>query len=154
MKIQHFLNFHGCSFLTLETVTVPKLPKKHPYNGLLIKVSMRQVMVFQNKRINGYQAMINRRLVREGNPTAFQVSRRPWGIRIPGQPLVTHKGRIYLETIVLREIYTRFLVNGNPVPFTEDKQEGNQGGLQDKVIIRCFALDSIRKINGKPVSHE
>lgn len=62
-------NVNGASFVSISTVTTPKLTggKSNPHQGRVQKVmTSANVMVFQNKNSNGYENMVNRRLIAEG----------------------------------------------------------------------------------------
>lgn len=149
-------NVNGTTFISIDTETVVKLKggKSNPFQGRVTKrVCGSNVMVFQNKNTNGYQAMVERRLEKEGkNPQSFKLSPRTWGQRIPNTPFVEHKGNYYLEVIFLKAGTVQYLVDGvvtNPSKIEgleTSKQEGEQGGLEDKVIIRTFKIDSIKHI--------
>jgi len=149
-------NVNGASFISITTETDPRLTggKKNPHKGHVTKVMCGgNVMVFQNKNIHGYDAMVKRRLETEGkDPSSFELGKRAWGTRIAGTPFVEHKGEYYLEVIFLHsgEVHYEFdgtnihkdAVIGLPVKAVE----GNQGGLTDKVIIRTFKVSSIRSL--------
>lgn len=144
---------HGASFVSLGAITVPTLRggKANPFIGRTVKVMQgASVMVFQNKTVNGYEAMVKRRLVQEGkNPAQFELSPRKWGHRIDGCPFVEHKGNYYLEVIFLRRGDAHFEVDGvitAPEHITGldlSREEADQGGLDNKVIIRTFSVESI-----------
>lgn len=144
---------NGASFISINSVTVPTLRGgvKNPYQGRVRKVMVgASVMVFQNKNVSGYEQMVQRRLVNEGkNPFNFELSPRKWGTRLPNVPIVEHNGQRYLEVIFLRPGKSHFEVEG-VVTAPEDieglvleKEEAEQGGLDNKVIIRTFKFDSI-----------
>lgn len=149
-------NINGSTFIGLDTVTTPVLKggKSNPYQGKVRKVMQgASVMIFQNKKKSSYGAMVERRLAKEGkDPASFTIGPRVWGERIPGTPVVQHKGQHYLECIFLKPGFSCYMVEGkqvNPkdIPGLEtDKEEGEQGGLENKVIIRCFKAESIAKI--------
>jgi len=153
-------NVSGSSFVGLDTLTQVTLSggKKNPQQGRVQKrMTGASVMVFQNKSINGYEAMIQRRLVAEGkNPNSFQLGERAWGTRVPNMPIVEHKGNYYLEVIFLKPGQVEYLLDGQVVPKSSieglvEREAGEQGGLEDKVIIRTFAADSVTelRVDGK-----
>lgn len=157
-------NVNGATFISIDTSTTPKLKggKKNPFKDRVRKIMENaNVMVFQNKTKNGYNEMVRRRLLKEGkHPDSFQLSPRVWGVRIPNTPFVEHNGQYYLEVIFLRSGEVTFTVGGVPTDpstiegldrDTKDHNMWSQGGLNDKVIIRTFKIDSITKItiNGK-----
>ena len=144
---------NGATFISIDTETTPKLPggKKNPNQGRITKVMTgANVMVFQNKSVNGYEAMVNRRLEKEGfTPSSFSVGPRTWGIRRPNTPFVDHNDNIYLEVIFLKAGKVSYLLDGQPTDerFEEVAHtEGEQGGLDNKVIIRTFNVDNIKTI--------
>lgn len=154
-------NVNGTTFISISTETVPRLKggKKNSFIGRTTKVMTgANVMVFQNKSINGYDAMVRRRLEKEGkDPQSFELSPRTWGERIPNTPFVEHKGNYYLEVIFLTSGEVHYEVDGVKTPankiegLNDEKQEGRQGGLNDKVIIRTFKIDSIKSVT---INHE
>jgi hypothetical protein len=146
---------NGASFIGLDTITTPKLSggKGNSMQGRVQKCAVgNSVMVFQNKNSNAYEGMVRRRLEAEGkNPDSFSLSEKTWGTRIAGTPMVEHKGEYYLEVIFLKAGETSFLLDGRPIKkeFIEGldtKEEGTQGGLDNKVIIRTFKAESISRI--------
>ena len=145
---------NGSTFVGLNTTTPVKLTggKKNPLQGRVTKV-MRDanVMVFTNKNSNGYANMVERRLQSEGkNPKSFVLGDRPWGTRVEGLPIVEHNGKDYLEVIFLNSGKTEYLVDGKPfdgkIEGLQASPEVDQAGLNDKVIVRTFAVDNIDSI--------
>lgn len=153
-------NVNGATFITIDTVTKMRLNKtNNPHFDRVSKMTFGlNVMVFQNKTTNAYDNMVKRRLTREGkNPQDFQLSPRTWGQRIEGTCFVTHKGKYYVEVICLRSGSSEYFLDHNPINFEDIqgvpagyRQEAHQGGLDDKVIIRTYAVDNIHSmtING------
>ena len=150
----------GGTFVGIDTVTAVKLKggKKNPLQGRVTKRTMgATVMCFSNKNGSAYDAMVKRRLAKEGkNPDSFTLGERAWGQRIPGTAFVEHKGKHYLEVIFMQAGKTELLLDGQPVSSQlidglPETREGGQAGLDDKVIIRTYAVDSITAIraNGK-----
>lgn len=153
-----FENVSGNTFVGIDTVTDVKLTggKKNPLQGRVQKRMLgASVQVFSNQDSNGYSEMVRRRLVKEGkDPDEFKLGVRPWGTRIDGTPFVEHKGKHYIEVIFLKPGKTEYLVDGVVTP--EEEIEGlpakkapaaeSQGGLEDKVTIRTFALDGVTEI--------
>lgn len=159
-------NVNGATFIGLTTSTEPRLlgGKDNPYKGRVRKIMTgANVMVFQNKKSHGYDNMVKRRLEKEGkDPNTFKLSPRTWGHRVPNAPFVEHKGNYYLEVIFLNSGEVHYELDGVIFDHTNvanqkrlglklDKNEGHQGGLNDKVIIRTFKIDSITEltINGE-----
>ena len=108
-------------------------------------------MCFSNSKGSAYEAMVKRRLAAEGKDADnFEVGPRAWGQRETGTPFVMHDGKAYLEVVFLRAGRTHYELDGVVVskddiqglPAPREDAEG-QGGLENKVVIRTFALDSI-----------
>jgi len=153
--VEIFASVSGASFVGMDTVTVPVLKggKSNPMQGKITKrMSGASVMVFQNKSVNGYQAMVNRRLQAEGKDAEFTLSPRAWGERMEGLPIVEHKGKQYAEVIFLKPGKVDYYLDNKPISKADiigmeaDKSEGFQDGLDNKVIIRTFSADSITAI--------
>ena len=157
-------NINGMTPIGLDTVTTPKLKggKSNPMQGRVKKhMKGANVMLFQNKRVHGYEAMVKRRLVGEGkNPASFVLSPRKWGQRIPNTPFVEHNGNYYLEVIFLHAGEVEYTLDDQPIAVEDivglelNKKEAHQGGLSDKVIVRTFKVEGIERvtINGQTVN--
>jgi hypothetical protein len=156
---------NGSTFISLVTQTNVKLPggKQNPLQNRVTKlITGSNVMVFQNKTTNAYENMVGRRLLAEGKDVAaFELSPRVWGERVPNSPFVTHKGNLYLEVIFISCGDVQYRLDGNDVTVDQlsqlsmdngfmfevvDKAEGEQGGLENKVIIRTFNVDNVKEI--------
>ena len=154
-----FDNVNGGSFVGIDTLTdVPLLGgKKNPQQGRVTKRTVgNQVMVFQNKKSSSYGDMVQRRLIAEGkDPASFELQPRTWGERIPETPFISHfkdgNTSFYLEVIFLKGGESQYLLDGNPIDKKDivglkEATAGEQGGLENKVIIRSFKLTSIEKV--------
>ena len=145
---------NGSTFISIDTITDVKLTggKKNEFQGRVTKRTTGSVvMVFQNKTTNAYENMVKRRLEQEGKaPESFELSPRQWGVRIENTPFVTHNDQLYLEVIFLKAGKSEILVDGQQfdgvVPGMAESSEGEQGGLENKVIIRTFKTSSIKAI--------
>lgn len=151
---QIFGSLAGGTFVGIDTRTEVKLTggRKNDQAGRVTKV-MRgaQIMVFTNSETNAYDAMVRRRLAEEGrDPQSFELGERAWGTRVTGTPFVEHKGEYYLETIFMRPGAVEYELDGVPIdkseisglPEVRDNPD-SQAGLDRKVVIRTFKLDSI-----------
>lgn len=160
-----FSTVNGASFIGLDTETTPVLlgGAKNPMKGRVRKIMTgASVMVFQNKNSNGYENMVNRRLAKEGKPVEFTVGPRQWGTRIEGTPFVMHEkdGQVkhYLEVIFLKPGPVHYELDGQPIDADKiiglpaKREEGEQDGLENKVIIRTFGFDTIRGLRVDGVS--
>ena len=155
-------NVTGSSFMgiTAETVETLKGGKSNPLQGRVTKrLEGGNVIIFTNTHSNGYENMVKRRLLQEGLPAEnFTLGKRPWGERVKDAPFVFHNGQMYLEVIFNRKpTKITYFVDGKPTPKSEieglkvEKTEGEQGGIEDKVIIRTYKTDSVKaiRIDGK-----
>lgn len=168
MKYAQLINavagINGASFVGLDThVDVPLTGgKKNPMQGRVTKRMIgATVMSFQNKNFSAYEAMVQRRLTSEGkDPQAFVLGERSWGTRVPNMPIVEHfkndEVKYYLEVIFLTPGEVTYYLDGNPISPKDIiglpvAKGGEQGGLEDKVILRTFAAESITelRIDGK-----
>lgn len=150
----------GTGFVGIDTETVVPLlgGKGNPHQGRVTKrVTGSNVMVFQNKFVNGYDALVRRRLESEGkDATNFVLGPRKWGTRIQGLPLVQHEkdGQVkwYFEVIFINAGDVEYFLDGQPIAKSDIQglkdapEESEQGGLTNKVIIRTYAIDSIRSL--------
>jgi hypothetical protein len=151
----------GGTFVGLDTQTLVKLKggKKNPMQGRVTKrTTGATVMCFSNTNGSAYGAMVKRRLEQEGkDPASFELGPRAWGERIEGTSFVQHNGKHYLEVIFLRAGKTEFFLDGAAIQrheiegLDEPKESTGQGGLENQVIIRTFALDSVTALrtNGR-----
>ncbi len=168
MKFEMLANLlddiNGATFIGIDTETSVKLKggKGNPLQGKVTKKTLgASVMVFTNANSSAYGDMVKRRLVKEGkDPESFELGKRAWGERIKGTPFIEHKEQKYLEAIFLNSGKSEYFVDGIKTP-KEDIEglpvvkvnEESQGGLEDKVIIRTFKVDSIigMRIDGMEV---
>ena len=158
-----FTQLSGGAIVGIDTLTEVKLKggQDNPMQGRVQKrMTGGRVMVFQNKNSNAYENMVERRLLQEGkNPASFQLSPRSWGERIPETPFIRHENKKthivkhYLEVIFLQAGDVEYLLDGNVVPKAsiqglEDREDNpdGQGGLDNKVIIRTYAVDSLTRV--------
>ena len=152
-------NVNGASFVGIDTETVVALTggKGNPQKGRVTKVvTGSSVMVFQNKNANGYENMVERRLAAEGKDSkSFELGPRKWGTRITNTPFIEHDKdgttKHYLEVIFLNAGEVNYLLDGKPIDKVDviglpKPRPSGQGGLENQVIIRSYALDSIRAI--------
>jgi hypothetical protein len=155
-------NIQGCTFAGLDTVTVPVLlgGKKNPMQGKVEKHCLgHRVMLFTNAHSNGYANKVRRHLEKEGkNPDSFELGPLPWGERLPNSPIIHNKGKHYLQCVFLaagsiqyfRRIDDLDDLRSGLVPIAKDAIEGlnersgsEHQGLDNEVIVRTYALDSI-----------
>jgi hypothetical protein len=157
----------GSSFMGLTTETKVKLKggKKNPMQGRVTKVTENSnVMIFSNCAKSGYEEMVKRRMKEEGkNPNDFTLKPRTWGKRIEDTPFIEHNGKKYLECIFITPGKSKYLLDGKEIDKediegmpeeSENRGSSAQGGIENQVIIRTYAIDSIRylKLKGKEVT--
>lgn len=152
----------GSTFISIDTVTEVKLTggKKNPLQGRVRKITRgANVMIFSGTEQNGYENMVKRRMLEEGkDPSTFTLGKRAWGTRIGETPFIEHNGKHYLECVFISNGKSAYFVDG--VETSKDEIEGipevkenteSQGGIENKVIIRTFSLDSIAAVRMKGV---
>lgn len=153
-------NLEGGTFVGLDSLTQVKLKggKKNTMQGRVTKrMTGATVMCFSNTNSNAYENMVKRRLLAEGkNADDFTLSDRTWGQRISNTAFVEHNDKFYLEVIFMNAGKTEYLLDNQPIEKSQiegldDPAEGSQGGLENKVVLRTFAVDSITalRINGQ-----
>jgi len=166
-KIESLLaEVNGATFLGIDTVTVVPLKggKSNPFQGRVTKqVTGSNVMVFSNKKCSAYESIVKRRLEQEGkDPRSFSLSPRVWGVRRENQPFVDYNEKVYLEVIFLKPGNVEYKLDGKPCTQSDmitlmknglntDKSSSEQGGLDNKVIIRTYSIESIKAIT---VNHQ
>lgn len=168
-----FQNVSGASFVGLDTESKVTLKggKKNLQQGRITKrVTGSSVMVFTNKEQNGYENMVQRRLIQEGkDPTSFSVGPRVWGTRVEGMPIVEHTKdgvtKDYLEVIFLAAGKTEYFQDGLPIDKkdiegldekedkptevpnkTDEPTNKGQAGLENKVVVRTYSEESILRV--------
>lgn len=150
---------HGATFISIDTLTRPDIRKTlvirgksvlNPFYGHVLKqMTTGNVIIFQNKHENGYENMVQRRLIDEWkDPTLFDLKPRQWGKRIANTPFIEHHGKHYLEVIFLRRGDVQFFFDGRSIDKRKvlglvEHEESEQGGLDRKVIIRSYACENI-----------
>ena len=159
-------NVSGNSFVGLDMVSTVKLKggKSNSQQGRVQKqITGAVVQVFQNKGVNGYEAMVKRRLLEEGKSTEdFVLGERAWGKRVENTPVVEHtkdgETKFYLEGIFQQVGEVQYLLDGVPVALEDIEgldavktSETSQGGLENKVAIRTIDAKNIAvlRINGE-----
>lgn len=155
-------NVKGNTFVSADCVTTVKLTggKSNPYQGQISKHSTVNGQLFSNQEYNAYEAMVNRRREDEGKPADFTVAARRWGTRVPGTPIIEHKGNYYMEVNVKSVSNTFYTVAGDDTHYSRSELEamgvtgfpvsrgsGRQGLEDDNaVILRTYRFDSLRNV--------
>lgn len=148
----------GTSFAGIDTLTEVKLKggKKNPFQGRVQKKTTgANIMLYNDSSKNVYGNMVKKRMLEEGkDPETFELKPRVWGTRIENSPFIEHKDKYYLECIFVSPGKSVYLVDGVETPKeeiegleTEKKvSETSQGGIENKIILRTFSLDSIEEV--------
>jgi hypothetical protein len=139
----------GATFATLICETDARLKKTGNPFGQVQKVSRVNVCLgFQ------YEAAVNRQRTREGAEADFEAAPRQWGNRVPGTFLVEHKGRTYLETKVERSLEHAYITadgrelsDADVAPFLPARKDSGRQETDKAILVRDYALDSIRSIS-------
>lgn len=151
----------GTTFAGIDTITEVKLKggKKNPFQGRVQKKTTgANVMLYNDSSKNVYGNMVKNRMIKEGkDPDTFELKPRTWGVRVENSPFIEHKDKFYLECIFISPGKSVYLVDGIETPKeeiegleTEKKvSETSQGGIENKVILRTFSLDSIQEVRLK-----
>ena len=149
-------NINGGTFIGITTETIPTLKggKKNPMLGCVTKRTEKSsVMVFQNKNSSSYGNMVQRRLEKEGMNVDFELKPRKLGVRVPNTPFIEHKGEYYIEVIFLKSGKTSYKLDNKDIKKedviglpTVTSYDNEQGGLEEKVIIRSYKVSSIKEI--------
>lgn len=161
-----FKDTHGTAFIGLDTTSsvVLKGGKKNPLQGRVEKrvIGSNVMVAFGEGSV--YEGVVKRRMIAEGkDPSTFELKPRKWGIRIDGTPYIEHGDKNYLECIFIKAGEVSYLVDGvetNPADIEglelkadkedeEPKEDTTQGGIENKVIIRTYSVDSIDRIRFK-----
>jgi hypothetical protein len=159
----------GNTFVGLDMVSTVKLKggKKNEQQGRVQKqITGAVIQVFQNKGVNGYEAMVKRRLVAEGKSAEdFTLGERAWGKRIDNMPIVEHTKdgdtKYYVEGIFQQVGEVQYLLDGKPVALEDiegldapSSSSTGQGGLDNKVAIRTIDVQNIKtmRVNGASYS--
>ena len=145
----------GSTFAAMDTITEVKLKggKKNPMLGRVTKHTTGQrVQLFTSHK--GYMNMVNRRLESEGKVANFTPKPLPWGKRVEDSPLIENNGKFYIQMIFQKGGESTYYLDNKVIDKADieglDEKEVTSGrqGLEDEnsVIVRTFALDSIREI--------
>lgn len=139
----------GCTFASIDAVTMP-------CRGVRRVVTGESVILFTNKGGSGYEGMVKRRLEKSGkDPESFTVGDLPWGVRLKNTPFIAHKGKAYLQTILLTPgtvkyyMGTRELSPEAALGIIGDKSRGEGQGLKpsDRVICNTYMVENITAIH-------
>ena len=148
--IEMLKNLKSATPTTIITNTIPKMRKKNnPYLDRVTKFMKANVFINFN-----YENSVNKVRDKEGNEVDFVASPRIWGVKIPGTPLVEHKGSYYLECRFLKHVNTTYICNNQNIDesvLSDFLQEGSNAAHQgvsfeNEVILRDFKIENILEI--------
>lgn len=143
--------------LSLEACTVVKLarvPKDHPLSGKTI-YKRAKILAVMGTGLD-YEAMVNKRLIKEGEEPTFEGQPLPWGKWVPGLEhlILTNDDntnayvRVY-PTKTIKETY--FDQDDNPItkeeiePF-KPKRSPSRQGLKNEVEPRVYMLENLIRL--------
>lgn len=134
---------NGCTFATIDSTTLPR-------PGLRKVTTGTRVILFTNKKVNGYGELVKRRLIEAGkDPRNFVLGDLPWGERIPDTPVIIHRGLHYLQTVVLEPGQSVGYIGNREVDLEDfiPHRRTNQGLPKgDEVLVATYRLDHIDRI--------
>lgn len=149
----------GGAFVTLQTVTDPKMVKKHretkaanPYLGA------NKITVINGIFGTNYESCVNRQQTREGGEGDFEAGQRVWGEHFQdSKTVIHHKGKFYLalrpNPTVLPKV--EYVLDGKRIaaellkdylPAKRDEETAEKQGVER--IVRCtdYCIDNIQQI--------
>ena len=141
----------GATFATLKTETEVKMNKtNNPYYGRVTKTGE------MNVTLNFiYANSVNNQRTKEGNDEVFVPHQRKWGVRIEKTPFVEHNGKMYLEAkcnAAAKNV--QYFLDGILIDKAQIeaflpvvKSGAEHQGVEKEIIVRDFAMESIRGIN-------
>ena len=153
----------GTTFAGLDTITNIKLKggKKNPHQDRVTKrTTGANVILFSNVEHSPYVAMVKRRMEQEGkDPSEFEAKPRAWGSRVGKTPFIEHKDKYYLEVIFRSPGKSEYFLDGKPIAkedieglevekseTAQETEAASQGGIEEKIVIRTFAIENIEQI--------
>lgn len=152
---------NGATFAGIDTAVGVKLKggKKNPMQGRVTKhTTGSNVILYANTDDSPYKAMVQRRMEAEGkDPSTFELKPRAWGVRDGKTPIILHNDKAYLEVIFIKGGKSQYFLDDEPIakediegmddePVETEASKASQGGIEDKVVIRTYSLDSIKEL--------
>lgn len=151
--LERFANIEDGLKVRLKYTSKVKLTggKKNPHQDRVTKVT-EGCLVQLFKSGKGYFDKVNEGLVSEGKEANFEPGKRAWGERVEGTPFIAHGEKTYLECIFEESGRSKYFLDGEEIDKEEieglpEKKEGEQGGLESKVIVRTIQIDSILEVD-------
>lgn len=147
----------GSAKFEIDTLTDVKLKggKKNEMQGRVQKRTKDAIVTVYNKyKQGGYEKLVKEQMEREGkDPSTFELKPRAWGVRIENTPFVENKGKHYIECFFEESGKTEYLLDGEvydgEIEGLPEKKvnEESQGGIETKIVVRTFSIDSIERLN-------
>lgn len=152
--IQNLSKISGNAIGSIETKTSVTLTgKNNPMKGRITKTTKGgSVQFFGNTKSNGYLNKKKRQALENGEPLetvqAMDVKPRPWGQRVPGCPIVNHKGKPYVELIWLHApTKVEYFIDGRPIDRADiiglKKSKPSKKG---DIALRTMKIESITRL--------
>lgn len=138
----------GTTFANLDATCEPK-------PGLKQRITGERVLLYNTHGdASVYEGMIRRRLLEAGkDPMAFHVGPLPWGERVSDSPLIQHKGKFFVQYIILAEGQSVYYLAGSgkvvdPTQFGVRPRVIYQAGLpkERQVHVRCINIENIDRL--------
>ena len=127
----------------LTTVTTPEMRKTgNPYLGRVQRYAQRLCTIGAS-----YEDRVNDTREAQGMPRDFVAGPLPWGQRVEGTPLITHKGRVYVQVIVEKLLTIEDSIDGTLdldgalKPFLPERDKN------EVCPVRTIPLDTIRDLS-------
>lgn len=152
----------GTRFASVDTTTDVKLKggKGNPFQGRVYKKTLGSTVILAVSAENVYANMVKKRLLEEGKDfSEFKLKPRTWGVREGDTCIINHNDKKYLECIFVKGGKSTYYVDGVETDPSEIQgldepvkvNEESQGGLENKVVIRTYDINSIDeiRINGE-----
>lgn len=139
----------GTTFAGITALTQVRLTggRQNPHLNRVTKRCIANVMLFAD-----YERCVQRKLYKEGKEgLEFEVSERTWGQRVGNSCFIEHNDHLYLEVIFKSVQFVEHYLDGRPIDPSQIqgmpvRREAEQGGLDDKVIIRTYGCETIERI--------
>jgi hypothetical protein len=160
----------AASFVTItsikELVPGKDTTKKSRATGLPLQYTIVKKSTKHGGCGNEYEQAVNNRLTKEGKQADFTKQERTWGDRVGNSPIITYKGKFYLEYNNTNYNWAKnkteyfYLINGELVALTEGqtddlkanflpvKSNSNNQGTDKPIIINTIALDTLVEFHG------
>lgn len=140
-------SFKGATFASLDAITEPK-------PGIFCETKACRVILYRMTQGSGYENKVKRHLLEAGkDPSFFTVGDLPWGTRVEDLPLIEHKGKYYLQTLVLSPGASHHYLAAsglevNPRSFgIRPNVAWNQGLPAEKqVIVKTWNIENIARL--------